>query len=87
MSGLTKLPAALVAAIALCGASPGFATGDKPSTDPQVDPAPCVAAAAGHDADGVIAVCGALIDNPKTAKPDRIKALVTRAPALMAART
>lgn len=78
MTDFVKLRTGLMAAVMLCGASPGFATGDKPSTDPQVDAAPCVAAAAGNDADSVIAVCGALIDNAKTAKPDRIKALVAR---------
>ena len=55
------------------------ATGAEPSTDPKIDPAPCVAAAAADDSDKIIAVCGALIDNEKTAKPDRIKALVARA--------
>jgi tetratricopeptide (TPR) repeat protein len=55
------------------------ATGTELSADPQIDPAPCVAAAAAEDADGIIAVCGALVDNEKTLKPDRIKALVARA--------
>ena len=45
----------------------------------QVDPAPCVAAAAANDADKIIAVCGALIDNDKTLRADRIKALIARA--------
>jgi tetratricopeptide (TPR) repeat protein len=56
-----------------------FATGTEPITDPQVDPAPCVAAAAAADADRIIAVCGELIDNEKTLKADRIKALFARA--------
>ncbi len=55
------------------------ATGAEPAADPKIDPAPCVAAAAADDFDKVIAVCGALIDNEKTGKPDRIKALVARA--------
>jgi tetratricopeptide (TPR) repeat protein len=55
------------------------ATGVEPSTDPQVDPAPCVAAAATSDADKIIAICGALVDNAKTLKADRIKALIARA--------
>jgi tetratricopeptide (TPR) repeat protein len=54
------------------------ATGTDPAADPQIDPAPCVAAAA-SDADKIIAICGALIDNEKTAKADRIKALIARA--------
>jgi tetratricopeptide (TPR) repeat protein len=56
-----------------------FATGTEPPTDPQADPAPCVAAAAAGDADKVIAICGALIDNQKTRRADRIKALIARA--------
>ena len=55
-----------------------FATGVEPIPDLQVDPAPCVAAVAANDADKIIAVCGALIDNEKTVKGDRIKALVAR---------
>ena len=55
------------------------ATGTEPATDPQVDPAPCVAAVAANDDDKIIAVCGALIDNEKTVKADRIKALIARA--------
>jgi tetratricopeptide (TPR) repeat protein len=64
-------------ALLLCGAA--FATGAGPSIDPQADPAPCVAAAAADDDDRIIAVCGALVDNAKTAKADRIRALVARA--------
>ena len=56
-----------------------LATGTEPATDPQIDPAPCVAAAAANDDDKIIAICGALIDNEKTAKADRIKALIARA--------
>jgi tetratricopeptide (TPR) repeat protein len=56
-----------------------FATSTEPVTDPQVDPAPCVAAAAANDADRIIAVCGALVDNDKTLRADRIKALIARA--------
>ena len=56
-----------------------FATGTEAATDPKVDPAPCVAAVAANDADKIIAVCGALVDNDKTLKADRIKALIARA--------
>jgi tetratricopeptide (TPR) repeat protein len=56
-----------------------FATGAEPTTDPQIDPAPCVAAAAAGDDDKIVAVCGALVDNEKTVKADRIKALIARA--------
>jgi tetratricopeptide (TPR) repeat protein len=55
-----------------------FATGTEPSTDPQADPAPCVAAATANDADRIIAICGALVDNEKALKADRIRALIAR---------
>jgi tetratricopeptide (TPR) repeat protein len=55
-----------------------FATGTEPSTDPQADPAPCVAAATANDADRIIAICGALVDNEKAVKADRIRALIAR---------
>jgi tetratricopeptide (TPR) repeat protein len=50
-----------------------FATGTEPATDPLVDPA----AAAGDD-DKIIAVCGVLIDNDKTVRSDRVRALIAR---------
>jgi tetratricopeptide (TPR) repeat protein len=56
-----------------------WATGAEPATIPQLDPAPCMAAAEANDDDKIIAVCGALIDNEKTLKADRIKALIARA--------
>jgi tetratricopeptide (TPR) repeat protein len=56
----------------------GFATSAESAQDIQVDPAPCVAAATAIDDDKIISVCGALIDNEKTAKSDRIKALIAR---------
>jgi tetratricopeptide (TPR) repeat protein len=76
----TLIRNAAVAAL-LCAALPHgvFATGSEPPTDPQADPAPCVAAAASSDADNIIAICGALADNDKTLKADRIKALIARA--------
>jgi tetratricopeptide (TPR) repeat protein len=55
------------------------ATGTDPATVPQVDPAPCVAAITAGDDDNILTLCGALIDNDKTLKADRIKALVARA--------
>ena len=57
---------------------PAFATGVDPVTEPQVDPAPCVAAATAKDDDKIIAICGALIDNEKTLKIDRVKASIAR---------
>jgi tetratricopeptide (TPR) repeat protein len=70
------------AAIAcLLGSRGASAAGAEPATIPQLDPTPCMAAAEAEarDDDKIIAVCGALIDNEKTAKADRIKALVARA--------
>jgi tetratricopeptide (TPR) repeat protein len=55
------------------------ATGADTSTVPPVDPAACIAAAAANDDDKVVGDCGALVDNEKTAKADRIKALAARA--------
>ena len=60
-------------------ASPGaLATGADAPAMPHVDPAPCVAAAVADDAEAIIAVCGPLIDNEKTARADRLKALIAR---------
>jgi tetratricopeptide (TPR) repeat protein len=75
----TMLVAGLAASAILCGPCPARATGTEPAINPQADSAPCVAAAIADDADGIIAACGALIDNAETAKPDRIKALLARA--------
>ncbi|WP_249158804.1 hypothetical protein [Bradyrhizobium jicamae] len=58
------------------------ATSSEPGKDVQADPAPCAAAAATTDDDKIIDACGTLLDNEKTAKPDRIKALTARAAAL-----
>jgi tetratricopeptide (TPR) repeat protein len=59
------------------------ATGIAPTADSQVDPVPCVAAALANDDDRIIAACGLLIDDEKTAEKtatsDRVKALIARA--------
>jgi tetratricopeptide (TPR) repeat protein len=80
-SGFTALIRHAAAAALLLAAVPyaALATGAESVTDPKVDPAPCVAAAAAGDNDRIIAVCGALIDNEKTAKSDRVSALTARA--------
>jgi len=57
------------------------ATGSEPGKDVEVDPGPCLAAAAAADDDKTIDVCGGFIDNEKAAKSDRIKALMARAAA------
>ena len=58
------------------------AAGADTANLPPVDPGACWAAIAANDDDKVAAECGALIDNEKTAKADRIKALVARAAVL-----
>jgi tetratricopeptide (TPR) repeat protein len=50
-----------------------------PAAQPQVDPAPCVAAIMDADDDRIAAACSAVADSDKTLKTDRIKALVARA--------
>jgi tetratricopeptide (TPR) repeat protein len=64
----------------LCVALPlsAFAAPTYPPADLQVDPAPCFAAITSNDDDGIIAACGALIDNDKTQRADRLKALLAR---------
>ncbi|WP_456730156.1 hypothetical protein [Bradyrhizobium sp. USDA 3364] len=55
------------------------ATGSEPGEDVRTNPGPCISAAAATDDDKIIDVCGALIDNEKAARPDRVKALMARA--------
>ena len=45
----------------------------------QADSAPCLSAAAANEDDRILVLCSALIDNEKTARSDRIKALLARA--------
>lgn len=71
--------AALALALWVAHSPAALATGAEPAKDVQVDPAPCLAAAASGEDDKIVSACGALIDNEKTAKPDRIKALLARA--------
>jgi tetratricopeptide (TPR) repeat protein len=81
MRGRLDIRSAIVAFLLWTVLAPGaFATGE-PAKELQTDPAPCLAAAAGSDDDGIIVACGALIDNEKALKADRVKALVTRAAA------
>jgi tetratricopeptide (TPR) repeat protein len=79
-SHLSSLLCNLAVAILLNAALPQIAgaTGAEPAKEPAVDPAPCVTAAAANDDDKIVAECGALVDNEKTARSDRIKALIAR---------
>src|SRR5262245_52761301 len=57
-----------------------LAVSPEPGKDlPPIDPAPCFAAITASDDDRIAALCGVLIDSEKTAKADRIKALIARA--------
>jgi tetratricopeptide (TPR) repeat protein len=80
---LTSLIRGAVMACAFYAAlSPGWgATGAEPATNLQIDTVPCMTAIAAHDDDKVVAVCSPLIDNDKTLKADRVKALIARAAA------
>jgi tetratricopeptide (TPR) repeat protein len=72
-----------VVASLLCAVpDPVRATGADAVAVPPVDPAPCLAAIAANDDDKIIGACGALIDNEKTVKADRLKALIARSGAL-----
>jgi tetratricopeptide (TPR) repeat protein len=71
--------AALAFALCVALSHAAFATGAEPDRNVQVDPAPCVAAAAASEDDKIISACSALIDSEKTAKADRLKALLARA--------
>jgi len=55
-----------------------FATGAGPAREMQADAAPCIAAASAGDDGRIIDTCGELIGNEKTARADRIKALIAR---------
>jgi tetratricopeptide (TPR) repeat protein len=70
----------ILVASTLCAslAQPASATAAEPATAIQPDPAPCLSAAGANDGDKVVDLCGALIDNEKTATADRIKALIAR---------
>ena len=56
-----------------------MAAGTEPDKDPQVDAAPCLAAAAANDDERIMALCSPLLGGEKMAKADRIKALIARA--------
>lgn len=51
----------------------------EPGKEPVIDPAACISASEAGDADRVLTECGALIDSAKSAKTDRINALIARA--------
>jgi tetratricopeptide (TPR) repeat protein len=75
---------ALTAAVAIAGgvslvSSDRVLAATSEPTDQRIDPAPCVAAVTASDDDQIVAICSPLIDNEKTVKADRVKALIARA--------
>ncbi|MGE0286918.1 MAG: tetratricopeptide repeat protein [Bradyrhizobium sp.] len=73
---------AVAVALALTLAGPprsALATSAEPDKNPQLDPGPCLAAASANDHDRIVDRCTELIDNEKTDRSDRLKALVARA--------
>jgi tetratricopeptide (TPR) repeat protein len=68
----------VVASLLRAVPDPVRATGADAVAVPPADPAPCFAAIAANDDDKIIGACGALIDNEKTVKADRLKALIAR---------
>jgi len=74
-----NLAVALICACLSVASGVARATGSEPGKDVQADPGPCNAAVAAADDDRIVEACGALIDNEKATKPDRIKALMARA--------
>jgi tetratricopeptide (TPR) repeat protein len=78
----TALIVGLVMACAVSQLLPNCASAAAAEpTEEQIDSAPCLAAVTSHEDDRIVAGCGALIDNDKAAKTDRIKAAIARAAA------
>jgi tetratricopeptide (TPR) repeat protein len=77
---LLSAAVALLTAMLLAwpGVAPVHVTGTGAEKEPPVDPTPCLAAIAAGTDDRIIADCSALIDNDKTPRADRIKALTAR---------
>ncbi len=70
--------AGLATWLCLAFAFSAVAAPSDPPAEPKVDPAPCNAAIASQNDDAVIAVCDALIDNDRSERADRLKALLAR---------
>jgi tetratricopeptide (TPR) repeat protein len=71
----------VVSLLSMTSVNNALATGAEPVKDVRIDPATCLAASLAHDHDRTVHLCTALIDNAKTEKGDRIKALIARATA------
>ena len=66
----------IIAALALPHVA--FAAPSDPPAAAKVDPASCFAAIAAENDNDVIRICDALIDNDRTERADRLKALLAR---------
>ena len=71
-------PGFAVLSLLCAGSDLALATGADTTSVPAVDPSPCIAAISASDDERILDACGALIDNEKTAKADRLKALIAR---------
>jgi len=76
MPSATAVFAAVLMAVLLIRSA---AASREPAADPRLDAGVCAVAAAADDADAIVAKCGAVIDNDKIAKADRVNALMARA--------
>lgn len=73
-------PAKAFVAIALTMLLTGVAKAShEPAADPRLDAGVCAVAVAASDDEAIVAKCGAVIDNDKMAKADRVHALMARA--------
>ena len=70
--------AALLTLLTLAPSLAALAAPSDLPAEKKVDPAPCNAAIIAQDDDAIIAVCDALVDNDKTERADRLKALLAR---------
>lgn len=76
-----RSPARHAFVLAICCLARSLPASAAPSdlpADPKVDAAPCIAAIASQNDDAIITVCDALIDDDRTARADRLKALLAR---------
>ena len=80
---MRRLLAIAAFTIALSATSIAFSATGEPAPEPPIDTAPCFAAIAAGDDHKIITDCAALISHDKTAKPDRVRALLARAAAFV----
>lgn len=74
----SALAAAATGLLSFVLSQPAIAAPSELPADPKVDAGPCLAAIASGIDDAVITICDALIDNDKTDRVDRLRALLAR---------